>query len=312
MICPNHIRILLTASVVALASFAPSVAFAQMQSVLDRTPSRVVYEGLTEPRHTIMVAASEIGRLDSVSVKVGDQVVAGQVVATLDETLQQSAVRIATMQSLMTGERDAAMAEAELHQSRVENLRELAKNGMARPDELARAEMELRVSLARYATAEEQFQLRQLELQRYQIQLDRRKVRASMSGVISKILRKPGEYVSPSDPSVVQLLVVDKLIAVFNVPVEETPSVRVGSGARIFLRSSSTTIDATITSIAPDIEGESGTLQIRVELDNADGRLMAGDRCTLQFFMGGTSTAMRRPDSTLRMTNHANPQGAQR
>ncbi len=259
-----------------------ATATAQTYSVLDRTPANVVYEGFTEPLHSIMVAAIEIGRLESIEVKVGDQVASGQVIGILDDALQVSAVRIATLQSKMTGERDAAKAEAELHLARVEKIRKLSKDGMARPDELARSETDVQVAVARYNAADEQYQLRQMELHRYQLQLERRKIRVPMAGVISKVLRKPGEYISPSDPSVAQLLVLDKLLAVFNVPVEETVSIRIGDTVNIFLRSSSTTIEAKVSSIAPDIDGESGTLQIRVELDNADGNLLSGDRCTLQ------------------------------
>jgi multidrug efflux pump subunit AcrA (membrane-fusion protein) len=58
---------------------------------------------------------------------------------------------------------------------------------------------------------------------------------------------------------------------------------------RIFLRSSSKTVRAPITSIAPNIDGESGTVQVRVELDNVAGDLLSGDRCTLQFLYGETS-----------------------
>ena len=103
-----------------------------------------------------------------------------------------------------------------------------------------------------------------------------------MDGVIANVFRQPGEYITPGDPAVVRLLVMDKLNAVFNIPVEDTVAIKVGSSARVMLRSSSTTINAAITAIAPTIDGESGTVQVRVELDNPDRRMLAGDRCTLQ------------------------------
>ena len=37
-----------------------------------------------------------------------------------------------------------------------------------------------------------------------------------------------------------------------------------------------------VSSIAPDIDGESGTVQVRVELDNTNRSLVVGERCTLQ------------------------------
>jgi RND family efflux transporter MFP subunit len=153
---------------------------------------------------------------------------------------------------------------------------------MARPDELTRAETDLSIAVARARAAEEQLKLRELELQRYRLQLERRKVRVPMDGVVSQVFRKPGEYITPGDPAVIRLLVMDKLYAVFNVPVEDTSLIKLGTPVRVFLRSTSATIDATVSFIAPDIDGESGTVQIRVELDNPDRRLLAGDRCTLR------------------------------
>lgn len=276
-----------------MQSLGGMVSAAELRSVLERPENMSVYEGVTEPEHQILIAAIETGVLESIDVKVGDRVRAGQLIATLEDDLQVSAVEIATFQAKMTGERDAASAEAAMNQSRTEQLRTLFEKGMARPDELTRAETDLRISVARFAAAEEQWQLRQLELRRYQLQLDRRQVRSPMDGVIAEVVRKPGEYLSPGEPSVAELLVVGRIVCVFNIPVEETTSIQIGAPVRIFLRSTSMTIDSTIASIAPAIEGESGTVQVRVMLDNVDGRLLAGDRCTLKFLPPGTPAVAR-------------------
>ncbi len=242
-----------------------------------------------------MVAATEIGRLESVNVEVGDHVKAGQIVGQLEDAIQASSVRIARLQTEMTGELHAAKAEVDLHQSRTQTLRRLAADGTARPDELVRAETDLRIASSRYAATQETLELRRLELERFELQLQRREIRAPMDGVISQVFHQPGEYITPGDPAVVRLLVMDKLFAVFNIPVEDTAVVEVGSPVRVFLRSSSTTINAAITSIAPDIDGESGTVQVRVELDNAGRSLLAGDRCTLQMASHTVPSSARLP-----------------
>jgi RND family efflux transporter MFP subunit len=266
---------------VALVLQSPSL-WAQTSNVSTRPTPTMIYEGFTEPRHDIMVAATEIGRIESLTVEVGDHVQAGQEIGQLEDALQASSVQIAQHQASMTGELDATGAEVELHQSRTQSLRKLAADGMARPDELSRAETDLRIAIAKYAAAKEQLELRKLELERYELQLQRRKILVPMDGVISRLFHKPGEYITPGDPAVVRLLVTDKLFAVFNIPVEDTAVIHVGSSVKVHLRSSSRTLDASVTSIAPDIDGESGTVQVRVELDNADRSLLVGDRCTLR------------------------------
>jgi RND family efflux transporter MFP subunit len=260
----------------------PSVSSGQVNRTSARQAPTMIYEGFTEPRYTIMVAATEIGRLDSVTVEVGDTVKQGQVIGQLEDALQASSVRIAQLQTEMVGELNATEAEAKLHRERTEKLRQLLTDGMARPDEVVRAETDMRIAVGRLAAAHEQLELRKLELARNQVQLERRKIRVPMDGVISQVFRQSGEYISPSDPSIVRLLVIDKLFAVFSIPVEDTPEIKVGSPAQVVLRSTAATIDAAISSIAPDIDGESGTVQVRVELDNHTGRLLPGDRCTLR------------------------------
>ena len=225
-----------------VTSVIPSSLPGQSANVSARPATTMIYEGFTEPRHDIMVAATEIGRLDSVTVELGDLVQAGQVIGHLEDELQASSVKIARLQSEMTGELNAAQAEVDLHQSRTQSLRQLAADGMARPDELVRAETDLRIAAGRLAAAQEQLGLRKLELERYELQFQRRKIRVPMAGVISQVFHKPGEYITPGDPAVVRLLVMDKLFAVFNIPVEDTATIQVGSPVRVYLRSSARTM----------------------------------------------------------------------
>lgn len=294
-------RVSLVALILGVASVAAiAPIFAQVKDVSTRPSPTMIYEGFTEPRHDIMVAATEIGRIESLDVEVGDHVEAGQEVGHLEDALQASSVKIAQLQAEMTGELEAARAETSLHRSRTETLRVLAADGMARPDELVRAQTDLQIANARFVAAQEQVSLRKLELERHQLQLERRRIRVPMDGVISEVFHKPGEYLTPGDPAVVRLLVMDKLFGVFNIPVEDTAFLKIGSPAKVYLRSSSKTIEATITSIAPHIDGESGTVQVRVELDNTDRQLRCGDRCTLRLTSQAAVNSAQRPSGPTR------------
>ena len=275
------------------ATFLLFVVAHSNSAIAQRSSLEPIYEGFTQPRFQIMVAATEIGQLESVNVEVGDRVQAGESIAQLENSLQQSAVTIARAQAAMHGELDAAQAELQMNQNRTESVRELAASEMARPDELVRAETDLRVASARAAAAKEQQQLRRLELERYQLQLARREVLAPMSGVISKVFHFPGEYLTPGDPAVAELLVVDELTAVFNIPSEEAVQLQIGRPVVVNLRSSSEEIRARLTNISPEIDGESGTVQVRVLIDNREGKYRAGDRCTLRFVGNEAGSAKR-------------------
>ncbi|TWU24218.1 Multidrug resistance protein MdtA precursor [Novipirellula galeiformis] len=257
----------------------------------------LVYDGFTEPEHDIMVAAAEVGLLIAMDVNIGERVEAGQTIGRLDNEIQASAVKLAELQARMKANEQAAAVEADLQRKRLTMVRELAEKKMARPDELRRTEADLEIADAKLLAAQEQTHLRRLELERYQLQLDRRQIVSPVRGVIAELFREPGEYVSPSDPVIARLLVIDRLIAVFNVPAEEITRMQVGTPARIFLRSIGKTIETKIVSIAPNIDGESGTVRVRVELDNADHELRPGDRCTLSISGSSVGAPGRAGDS---------------
>jgi RND family efflux transporter MFP subunit len=274
--------------VIAIIAVAilPSASLAQSAGGSYVGDMAMTYDGFTQPKHEIMVASDEMGRIESVDVTVGDRVEAGQVIATLEDSMQVASLKTAKIQADMVGEMNAAKVELELNQVRAEKLRELASKKMARPDELRRGEADLRIAKARVASMEEQLNYRKAELERAQALLKRRTIRAPMTGVIAEIFLSPGEAISPSSPSVAEMLVVNQLIAIFDMPVEDTLQLEIGSPVRVRLRSIAESVDALITSISPKIDGESGTVQVRVELDNAKGRLRSGDRCTLQILEG--------------------------
>lgn len=251
------------------------------------------FDGFVEPLHDLQVAATEPGRLEEVFVQMGDVVQAGQVVATLEDGLQQSAVAIARLQMSMEGQWKAALAERDLQAARTDQLRRLRNDGMARPDELVRQETDLRIAEARLLTVQEDLQLRKLELERFELQLSRRKLRAPIAGTVARVYRKGGEFVSPSDPAVIRLITTDQLVAVVNVPAEQMHQVPIGGSVRVQLATARRLVAATVFSVSPAIDGESGTVQVRILLPNPDGRLYAGDRCTVSIGAAALRSAQR-------------------
>lgn len=240
------------------------------------------YEGFTEPKYDLMVAAVEIGRINEVLVRVGDRVKRGQAIARLEDLVEREALATAKWRAQMHGETDAAKAEASLAKLRLDQLQTLAEKQMARPDELKRALADWEVARSRELAAREQDQLRQLELARVQLQLERRNVTAPMDGVVADVFHFPGEYVTPADPAVIRLVVIDQLSAVFNVPAAESSNIRVGREASVYLNSSRVSVTGTVSSVSPEIDGESGTVRVKVLLDNRNGKLRAGDRCRMK------------------------------
>jgi multidrug efflux pump subunit AcrA (membrane-fusion protein) len=99
---------------------------------------------------------------------------------------------------------------------------------------------------------------------------------------------------------VIQLLVVDQLYAVFNIPVEDIVDLDAGDPVVVTFRSDQTTVKSQVNSIPPAIDGESGTVPVRVTLDNSDRTMRSGDRCTLQILSEKGRRAAIRERTTAR------------
>ena len=99
--------------------------------------------------------------------------------------------------------------------------------------------------------------------------------------MVAKIIRRPGEYLSPGDMSIVRVIAKDSLIAVFNLPVADAMRLEVGQVVPLRPRSVPRMINGVVESIAPAIDGESGTVALRLRIDNREENLLPGDRCVM-------------------------------
>jgi len=262
-------------AIVAATSVSPAPTFGQSDL------SHLGYDGFAEAVQDIMVAAFESGRVESVLVKVGDHVKAGQVLATLDQSPQQIAVEVAETLATMRGSLDLAIADQALYELRCNQLRSLAAKGNARPEEVARAEAELTMSVARFLNAKEEVAHRQVELKHAIDQLRRRKVISPIDGIVAKTFVDAGEYLLPSDLTVARVINTSGLKAVFNVPAAEAVRMSVGQVVRVEFTSIARSAEGVVETISPLIDGESATIPVTVRIDNSSQRWMAGDRCLM-------------------------------
>lgn len=281
--------------VVAVSAVSPTIAVAQFDL------SEIGYDGFAESVDDIMVSAFESGRVESVLVKVGDHVKAGQVLATLDQSPQKIAVEAAEMMAAMRGGLDLAIADRALYELRCTQLRALATKGNARPEEVARAEAELEMSVARFINAKEEIAQREVELKHAIDQLRRRQVISPIDGIVAKTFVAAGEYVLPSDLTVARIINTSGLKAVFNVPAVEATRMSIGQVVRVEFTSIARSAEGIVDTIAPMIDGESATIQVTVRIDNASQRWMPGDRCLMD------PIARPRPNRTSAILPEARP-----
>lgn len=244
------------------------------------TATASTIEGLTEPFRTIDLAAAETGLITNIDVEEGQQVTENQVLARLDDAVLQSARAIAEATKDAVGQIKVAEAEYKLRAQRYDKLRALLGEGHATQEEVSLAESERDVAAARLQQAKETRRIKELEYERTLVQIERRLIRAPISGVVTKVHREPFEFVSYADPVVMQVVQLNPLRAVFTVYPQQIKGWTVGEDVEVKLNTSGNA-RGTVSYISPDLDGESGTLRVKVTIPNEAGRYRSGDKCTL-------------------------------
>ncbi len=239
-------------------------------------------DGFTEPFRTIHVASPESGIVSRLFVREGDAVTAGQQLVSLDDDVHRLLLDIAKHQMDATGRLNSARAEMELHQSRYAKLTELRSAGQAYQQEVDRAHADVEVALGRLLAIEEEQALRKLEYKKYAVQLERRTVTSPVNGVVSVITKYPGEYVSPVDPEVVTVVQLNPLRATFLMTRVQSSKFLVGSAVTIAFTDSSLSATGVVEQVSELTDAESGTVPVRIRIDNREGKYRSGERCTLE------------------------------
>jgi RND family efflux transporter MFP subunit len=238
-------------------------------------------EAFAEPYRTIQVATSDMGLIREVLVREGDLVDAEQPLVKLDDELVEASLRIAKQNLSSRGAVNSAEAELRLHTSRAEKFEALVRSGNARPEELERTKMEKEVATARVLTAQETLIVRKLELERIQLELERKIVRSPLKGVVTKVHREVGEFVSPTDPVVVTVVQLDPLLATFSLRPDQAGLLQAGRAIQVLFAASEIPVKAEVEFVSRVTDARSGTVRVKVRIPNAKGACRSGDRCVL-------------------------------
>ncbi len=241
------------------------------------------FDGFTEPFRKIEVAASETGTVAQLLVHEGDHVTKGQALATLDNDVLEVSREIATANVQAKGKQESAIAERELRKTRVERLEPLRAEGHASQEEVDRARADLAVAEANLQAAREQHQLDALERKKIEAMIERRTLRSPIDGFVLKIQKDEREFVSANSASVATVIQLDPLRVVFSLPNVYAAKLSAGGKVDLELPENGAKVRGKVEFVAPVTEAESGTVRVKVLIDNAHGAYRCGVRCLLNF-----------------------------
>ncbi|MFG0268123.1 MAG: efflux RND transporter periplasmic adaptor subunit [Rhodopirellula sp. JB055] len=252
------------------------------------------YEAFTEPYRRINVSSSEMGVITDLKVREGDEVRQGQVLAQLEDSLLRKTLEVSRAAKDAVGGKTAAEAEVVIREQQVQSYRRLSTQGNATPRELERAESDHQQALARLQSVTEELNVRALEYQRVICQLEQRRILSPADGVVVSLAKEAGEFVSPTDPVLLQLVQLDRLKAVFSVPLRRIDRLSEGQTVVVRVGGSRRPVVGTLEHISPVANAESGTIRVRVILDNQKKDLRSGVVCWLDLEASARSLESKR------------------
>lgn len=269
----NRVKTILGVTFLSIVSSGNSVVASTQSSGFDC---------VITPAQTVNLGSKVPGQLAEMLVDRGTVVVAGQIVATLDSTLEQASLDIANHRAKTDTEISLRRAAFETDRITERRLSSLVDSDVASEHERDRATRDAKLSGWRVLQARDNLEAYKLEQARAKVALDRRKIRSPIDGVVVARLHEPGEYIDSQ--AVLRIVKLDPLHVEAIVPMHLFGTVNPGMKAQVYSEyNESEAIEATVDVIDPMGDAGSGTFGARLTLPNPDGLIPAGVKCQVRF-----------------------------
>lgn len=240
------------------------------------------------------VPAREAGMLTSLVVREGGTVEEGGTVGQIDDRdvrlLQLRAeTEVAQARELFENDikvrfarKSSEVAKAELQRALDSNERfpkSVSKTEVDRLKLIAdRTELEIEQALQELKQAELSLALKQSDLDRMKLLVERRKITAPFTGMVVQWKRRRGEWVEPGTP-VVRLIRLNRLRAEGFAPAAPLPLAAVGRATTLTIQpagSPAQTFSGELVFVSPEIDPVNGQVRFWAEIDNPQLKLLPG------------------------------------
>ncbi|KYF70729.1 hypothetical protein BE17_52785 [Sorangium cellulosum] len=213
------------------------------------------------------------GRLREVHVRLGDHLVAGQLIGTLDVPTLRFDLRRAEAE-LAAAEVDGSRAKIELSeaQERLRRRRALADQALASAEDLATTRYEEQVAATRLESAGAQIAARRAHVERLRNDNTDARITAPFDGIVAARYLGPGESAGPSTP-IVRLISLHDPFVRFAVPEQQARAMAVGRAVRVRVAEAHLELEGTIETVAPEVDAASHHVLVEAGLGPVDPEL---------------------------------------
>jgi RND family efflux transporter MFP subunit len=238
-------------AIIELAS--TDIATAQVLELSEGLP----ISGSLKAANSAVVKARVSGELQGLTVREGDVVKAGQIIARVDASEYQARVRQAQQSA------DAAKAQVDIAQRAYDNNKALVNQGFISATALETTAASLAGAKSTHASA-----LAGVDVARKS--LEDTVLKAPISGIISQRAAQPGERVGV-EARVVEIIDISRLELEANLGAAESVDVRIGQQAKLQFEGRSESVAATVTRINPSAVAGSRSVLVYLSVASTAG-----------------------------------------
>lgn len=232
---------------------------------------------LVAPHRVADLAFGSSGVVRVMAVDRGDHVRKGQVLASLDTSIEQSSLDIAQGQLTASAAIDSAQAQLDLAAKRLQRSRLLLEKDNVAASRFEEVQNDFDTARLKLAELLENRAMRALDVARAQAVMATRQIVSPFDAVVVERHVAPGESVD--NKRVVTVSEIDPLFIDMIAPSAAFDAVKLGQPIEVRLAHPARTVTAVASVIDPYVDASSGTFRIRASLPNPDFTIVPGFRC---------------------------------
>ena len=234
------------------------------------------------PYDEISIGTPVEGLIQTVPVDRGDWVTKGQVIVTLESSLEEATVALAKAKAEAEAVLKSSQVKIGFSSRKLERALDLFKTNSIAQHEVDEAQTEKALAEMSHREASENKRLAELELNRTTAALQLHTIRSPINGVVVDRLLSPGELARQTP--VMKLAQINPLRVEVFAPISLLGKLKIGMRADVRPEGKGQPVyQAKIVVVNKVVDSASGTFGIRLEMPNPNNAISAGLACTVEF-----------------------------
>lgn len=238
-------------------------------------------KAITSPSRDLTLSFTRAGRLANVLVRQGQKVRAGEVLAQLDDSVEQKQLALLKAKADNTTAVQAAKLKLQRAKAVLEKVQSAYASKAAPQRELDDAQLDAGMAEIEVVSAQLEHEQNVGKYEQARLDLERMRLTCPADGEIERVMAKAGQSVDAL-AAAIRLVNVDPLWIDTPVPLDIGRRISAGGKALVQLPGLAVPAEGKVIHVSRVADPASETLEVRVELPNPSARL-AGEHVTVTF-----------------------------